>query len=141
MWCIPSRKRLPEDVQETKSRHFVSVQCVSKHAVPHPGSCFFFIKPGWVKCRMLCIPIHSGSASKLFACIHQSAILTAAAVAERYSLYIYIYFLYAVSSIRYKLACAHSEDSKQYAHTHSLIGVLVFRLKKLGSFAFRRAPI
>ena len=32
-----------------------------------------------------------------------------------------------VSSIRYKLECAYSDDSNQSAHPHSLIRVLVFR--------------
>ena len=35
-----------------------------------------------------------------------------------------------VSSIRYTLACAYSEDSNQSSHPHSLIRVLVFHLKK-----------
>ena len=35
-----------------------------------------------------------------------------------------------VSCIRYKLACAYSEDSYQSEHLHSLIRVLVFCLKK-----------
>ena len=35
-----------------------------------------------------------------------------------------------VSSIRYKLTCAYSEDSKQSVHPLSLIRVVVFRLKK-----------
>ena len=35
-----------------------------------------------------------------------------------------------VSSIMYKLACAYREDSNQSAHPHSLIRVLVYRLKK-----------
>ena len=34
-----------------------------------------------------------------------------------------------VSSIRYKLAFAYSEDSNQSAHPHSLIRVLVLRMK------------
>ena len=34
-----------------------------------------------------------------------------------------------VSNTRYKLAGAYSDDSNQSAHAHSLIRVLVFRLK------------
>ena len=35
-----------------------------------------------------------------------------------------------VDSIRYKLACAHSEYSNEPVHSHSLTRVLVFRLNK-----------
>ena len=43
-----------------------------------------------------------------------------------------------VTSIIYKLACAYSEDSNQSAHPHSLIRVLVFRLKKRWTLATHR---
>ena len=36
-----------------------------------------------------------------------------------------------VSSIRYWLACAYSEDSNQSAHLHSLIRILVFCLRNV----------
>ena len=47
-----------------------------------------------------------------------------------------IFIIEPVSSIRYQLTSAHSEDSNQSAHIHSLIRVIVFCLKKHWTFDY-----
>ena len=46
-----------------------------------------------------------------------------------------------VFSMRYKSACAYSENSNQSAHPRSLIRVLVYRPRNVLHFATHRAPI